>query len=146
MDIAMLGLVFLASVAVAGCVVMAFTAPIDGTLSLLTTGELARAWSKYAKFALFVASFTSGLRLREIESVPLIMQPAAGEMTIELRRCLIEVFKSIAGALSGASWTLLVFFGASLGFYLALRLYHSLKPIQHRPAHPTDRHAPAIQA
>lgn len=134
MNALVLVLIFLAAIAVAGCVVAAFSTSIDGVLLRLLSGEMAAAWSKYAKFALFVASFTGGLRLNEIQAL------AGGEAqaSMKLGQCLMEVYKTIAGTLGGASWTLLIFFGATLAAYLASYLYSSLKaaPRQQRVGEP----------
>lgn len=124
MDIAMLVLTFLATVAVAGGVVLAFSRPIDTVLSRLVPTELADAWSRCAKFAVFVASFTGGLRLKELAG----LVAAGGDTTIRAPQAFMEVMKTVSGGLGAASWALLAFFGGALAVYAACRVYESFRP------------------
>jgi hypothetical protein len=124
MDIAMLVLTFLAALAVAGGVVAAFSKPIDMVLSRLVPTELADAWSRCAKFAVFVASLTGGLRLTELAR----LVAAGGDTAVRAPQAFLEVMKSVTGGLTSASWSLLAFFGAALAVYAAGRVYETLRP------------------
>lgn len=120
METVILTAAFLASATVAAAVTAAFSGAIDGVLGRVLTGELSQAWSRCAKFAVFTASFTSGLRVKELsEFISVRMAPVGGG------EGLLEVFKSVAAALSAASWGLLVFFGTVLAVTAAKAAYRS---------------------
>jgi hypothetical protein len=138
----MLALVFLTAVVVSACVLMTFAMAMDAVLFRLISGEMAKAWSLYAKFAVFVASFVGGLRLQEIQAatVPVVVSgQQQASVNISASKCLVEVFKTIAGALSVASWTLFAFFGAALAAYVVLHVYNSLKS-EARQSRGTEQH------
>ncbi|TBR16915.1 hypothetical protein EPO15_18090 [bacterium] len=124
MDIAMLVLTFLAAVTLAGGVVLAFAKPIDAVLSRLVPSELADAWSRCAKFAIFVTSFTGGLRLKELGG----LVTSGNAATIDAPQALLEVMKTATGGLNAASLTLLAFFGGALTVYAGVRVYESVRP------------------
>lgn len=126
MNLSMLILVFLAAVAVAGCVTRIFAEPMDWALMRLINHEMAAAWSRFAKFAVFVASFTGGLRLNELQSLTTF---GSGQAPVNWSQGLLEVYKTISGGLTAASYTLLIFFGATLIAYAATQVYDYLKQV-----------------
>lgn len=141
MDIVMLTATFLAALGVSGGVVLAFSVPMDATLNRLLSSELAAGWSRAAKFAVFVAAFTGGLRLSELENV-LLVRYGGGGQPLRASQGLLEVFKSVSGSLTAASWAVLAFFAGALGVYGATRLYELLKPVAprfERPSIPAGR-------
>lgn len=117
-----LTLIFLAALAVAACVVMAFSPAIERMLGRLMPEEMSLAWAKYAKFGLFVAALMGGLRFRDMETI--INLGREGEL--EASRSLLEIFKAVAGTLAGGAWTLLLFFAATLAIYAGTRVYGNL--------------------
>lgn len=125
MDIAMLILTFLAALAVAGGVVLAFSNPIDAVLSRLVPTELADAWSRCAKFAIFVASFTGGLRLGELTR---LVAASAADAPVRAPQAFMEVIKTVSGGLGSASMAVLAFFGGALLVYAGCRVYESFRP------------------
>lgn len=132
-----LGLIFLAALAVSGCVVVAFSIPMDAVLHRILSGEMAAAWSKYTKFAVLVGSFSGGLRLSQIG-------PLAGSPTpITINQSMLEIFRTVIGSLEAASWTLLAFFGATLAAYAVMNVYAYLKESRYsRPPGDYSRHPP----
>ena len=143
MDIATLILVFLSAVILSGCVVMAFSAPIDGALNRLLSGEMAAAWTRYAKFAVLVASFTGGMRLKELEALAGLSLNPSSQAAINMSKCLMEVYKTILGTLGAASWTLLVFFGATLTAYAGMNAYETFKSQSQAPRFGDRQHGAA---
>lgn len=116
-----LGLIFLAAIVVSGCVVVAFSRPMDAVLQRVLSGEMAMAWSKYVKFAVLVASFSGGLRLNQIAALANPPPP------LTINQGLLEIFRTMVGSLEAASWTLLAFFGATLAAYAVMNVYATLK-------------------
>lgn len=115
--------------AVAGIVAVLVTAlfskSIDRVLAGLIAGEIASAWSLFIKFALFVATFTAGMPAGDQGkyigwSVPVVIPPVQGDGTM-------FVMKSVGGALLGASWFLLIFFGVTLTAGAGARLIMALR-------------------
>lgn len=119
MEIMALVLVFVTSVGVSGAIVYAFSGPLEGVIGRILQAELAWAWSKYARLALFPASLGGGLRLTELDAI--------ARSQIDATRSLLEVFKSAAGCLQTASWTFLAMFGAALAATLAGQAYGQLR-------------------
>lgn len=137
MDIATLIVAFLAALAVSGCVVLAFSSAINGVILRLISGEVAAAWARFVKFALFVASFAGGLRLHELETLSGLTSFSNGQSQINMGECLLEMYKTIAGGLIAASWALLAFFGTTLCVYAAMRLQGTSRPQE--PSRPIER-------
>lgn len=125
MDTGTLVWAYAAAAAVAGIATVAFSPAIDRVLYKLIPEEVAPSWSQFMKFALFVASFARGMPVldgaRFIDrSGPLVTPPVEGQG-------FVLVMKSVGGALAGASWTLLVFFGVTLTAFMAGRVWVALK-------------------
>lgn len=139
METVTLTLAFLSAATVSWCVVMAFSEPIDGVLGRLLAPEQARAWSRYAKFAVLAASFTGGMRFPELGA---LVAAGAGGPAPTVGQGMLEIFKTIAGALTAGSWVLLLFFAATLVLYAGGRAYDSFKA-QSAPRGGADRHGPA---
>jgi hypothetical protein len=142
MNIAMLIVVFLSAILVSAGVVVAFSVPIDGALSQVLSPEMASPWSRFVKFALFVASLTGGLRLHEITALSALGPSAAGNISVTLSECLIEVFKTVTGCLGMSAWTLLAFFCATLAAYAVVEGYEHYKS-ESKQARSNERHTGA---
>lgn len=125
METSSLVLSYSAAAIVAGVVTLAFSSAINRVLEKLIPKEVAPAWSQFVKFGLFVSAFAGGMPVtapgRFIErNGPAVVIPVEGTE-------LMMVMKSVAGALVAASWTLLIFFGVTLGAYGAGRLWAAVK-------------------
>ena len=125
MDTSSLVYSYAAAALVAGVVTLAFSPAINRVLNKLIPVEVAPAWSQFIKFALFVSSFVGGMPItapgRFIDrNGPAVTLPIEGEE-------ILMVMKSVSGALTAASWTLLIFFGVTLGAYGAGRFWAVLK-------------------
>jgi hypothetical protein len=127
MDAVMMSSAFLSALIISGSVVLLFSALIDGVLSRLVIREMAAAWTMFAKFALFVAALTGGLRLSDLESLLSSVQSKGAQIPLTSGKCLLEVFRAVSGALNGAVWMLLLIFGAALAFHLGGSLYSTVR-------------------
>jgi hypothetical protein len=123
MDTIMLSSVFLSTLVISGSVVLIFSPLIDGVLFRLITGEMAAAWSLFAKFALLVAALTGGLRLSDIGSLISAAQGGGAPASLSSGKILLEVFRAVLGTLNGSVWMLLLIFGAGLVCTVAQKLY-----------------------
>ena len=125
MDTSSLVYSYSAAALVAGAVTLAFSSPINRVLHKLIPDEVAPAWSQFIKFALFVSSFVGGMPVAEPgrfidRNGPAVTLPVEGAQ-------ILMVMKSVSGALTAASWTLLIFFGVTLSAYGAKRFSSALK-------------------
>jgi hypothetical protein len=128
MDTITLALTFMTSVAVAGCVVAVFSKTINDLLSRLLIPVMADAWSLYAKFAIFTASFAGGMHVHELLGAATEMSYSGSQPTFSAHRALLEIFRSMIDALQGASWALMACFAAAFGASVAIELYRTFKP------------------
>lgn len=125
MDTSSLVYSYSAAALVAGVITLAFSPAINRVLNKLIPDAVAPAWSQFIKFALFVASFVGGMPVADPgrfidRNGPAVTLPVEGTE-------LLMVMKSVSGALTAASWTLLIFFSVTLCAYGAGRLWAVLK-------------------
>jgi hypothetical protein len=150
MDSLILACSFGAALALAACVVLLFSRSIDEVLTPVIPAEAAAAWSRCVKFVLFTATMVGGLRLSDLANV-LLQRTPSGESSLTAGQGLLEVYRTIAGALVTASATSLSFFAATLALDAAGRAYRSYRaaaekeaskprPVE-RPAVGAERHA-----
>jgi hypothetical protein len=137
MDTSSLVFSYAAAAFVAGAVTLAFSATINRVLKKLIPDEVASAWSQFIKFALFVSSFVGGMPVAAPghfidRNSPAVTLPIEGAE-------LLMVMKSVSGALTAASWTLLLFFGVTLSAYGAKRLMAVLKERREAEAKAIER-------
>jgi hypothetical protein len=109
---------FAVGVLVSAAVVHVFAAAIDEAISRALPGELGGIWTRFAKFALFVASIASGLRIGQ----PVGTGAQGGGMEAG-GHIASGVVRTVIGCLQGAAWMLLVVFGAALAIHAGRRLY-----------------------
>jgi hypothetical protein len=123
MDSMVLAFSFAAAIAIAACVLLFFSGSIDEALARVLPAEMLQAWRRYVKFALFVVTFTGGMRLSEFAQFLTMRAPSGPPLTAA--QGLLEVFKSVAGSLLAATATLLIIFAATLAIDTARRVYQS---------------------
>jgi hypothetical protein len=136
MDAPVLMLAYAAAFAVAALLTLGFAGSINRTLRTLIPEELAPAWSLFIKFALFVFAFAGGMPNRDTGAyvgfpTPAVALPVQGEG-------LALIMKSIGGALMSGTWTLLVFFSATLTAHMAGRVWVALKERREAEAKEAD--------
>ena len=132
MELPIIVLAYAASATVAVLTTAVFSRPIDRVLFKLISDEMASAWSLFIKFALFCATFTSGMPPSDQAkfvgfNTPIVVPPIPGDGTM-------FVMRSVGGALMGASWFLLVFFGVTLTAYAGGRFYSAVREKKEREA------------
>lgn len=138
MEIQVLTLAYTAAALVALAVTAAFSPSIESMLFRVLPGEVSEPWTRFLKFAVFVAAFSGG-KPSEVaglidRSMPNAPPPGAAEgLTI--------IISSAIGALMAAAWVLLGLFtiasvilltGRAYGAYRA-RPVKRLEPDEPRP-------------
>ncbi|MBN2372127.1 MAG: hypothetical protein JXO72_16750 [Vicinamibacteria bacterium] len=121
MFLALLGVTFLIAVATSVCVVLLFDKPIGQILARLVSAELAGAWQRYLKFAIFVVGVSSGVRVWALEKYITPHAKNAEIVALNANRWTLEVYRTIIESLQGVAWMLLVFFLFALVAYVILR-------------------------
>lgn len=120
MFITLLVVTFVISLATATLVASIFSKPINSILERLVSKELAPTWRRYIVFTIFVVGISGGVRVWDIERY---ITPDADGRIIELNadRWVIEIYKTVIGALQSVAWMLLVFFLFALVAYVVVR-------------------------
>ncbi|HTX18500.1 MAG TPA: hypothetical protein VMG34_07555 [Bacteroidota bacterium] len=99
-------------VALSVCYLIAriFRKPVQKILERLVGEEIYTAWSNYLIFAVYVVGISSGVRLWDLGKYIEPGSAGAPPMQLNADRWVLEVYRTIVGALEGDAWMLLVFF------------------------------------
>ncbi|TVL97300.1 MAG: hypothetical protein CV087_22520 [Candidatus Brocadia sp. WS118] len=120
MFITLLVVTFLIAAAASAVIALLFSRPINKILSRLVSDELAPMWRRYVLFAIYVVGISGGVRVWDIERY--ITPDREGQiLALNSDRWVIEIYKTIIGALQSAAWMLLIFFLFALLAYVIVR-------------------------
>lgn len=130
MFLSLLVVTFLIAFVVCYIVTRFFAKPIDGILERIVADDIAFAWTKYLKFAIYVVGISGGVRIHYLES---FLRPPSENFTppeLTLNRWVLEIYRTVIESLQSIAWMLLVFFIFALIAYVivkAFELNHSRK-------------------
>jgi len=140
MFFALLIVTFLVALLVSFLVARAFENPIKTILDRIVGAEMAAAWTKYMKFAIYVVGISGGVRIYELEKYLNVENtevvtfsgatPAAKavyELTLTPERWVLEIYRTIIETLQALAWMMLVFFLFALVAYVIVRIWGSKK-------------------
>lgn len=121
MFISLLVVMFAVALATAAVVARLFDRPVGAILTRLIADEIGVAWLRYIKFALYVVGVSWGVRVWTLEQ--LIAPEVRGQPRIVLdgNRWVLEVYRTVLGALQATAWVLLLFFLVALVAYVIVR-------------------------
>ncbi len=112
-------------------VTRAFDKPITTILERIVGGEIANAWAKYMKFAIYVVGISGGVRIYELERY--LPQPESYtpdgkplpsyQLTLTPERWVLEIYRTIIETLQALAWMLLLFFLFALIAYVIVRIW-----------------------
>lgn len=126
MFIALLAVTFVIAAIVATIVALLFSTPVNRVLARLVSEELAPVWRRYILFAIYVVGISGGVRVWEIEKY--VTPDKDGRLLVlTSSRWVVEIYKTIMGALQGVAWMLLVFFLFALLAYVVVRGFEMRK-------------------
>lgn len=132
MFITLLIVTFLIAIGVAGGVARFFATPIQRILGHIVAEDITYAWSKYIWFAILVVGISSGVRIWELERYITPLDPSPMDvLVLTTDRWVLEIYRTIIGALQGIAWLLLVFFAFALIAYVIVRVGEGRA--RHRP-------------
>lgn len=128
----LLAVTFLIAVATSTVTAWLFAPAIRKILTRLVSDELASSWQRYILFAIYVVGISGGVRVWDLEKY---ITPDKEGQSIALNsdRWLIEVYKTIIGALQSVAWMLLVFFLFALIAYVVVRGFELKRTPQQTP-------------
>jgi hypothetical protein len=116
-------------VAAGTCTVAAllFAKPVNKILARLVSVELAPTWQRYILFAIYVVGISGGTRVWELERY---INPDKDGKVLALNpdRWVIEIYKTVLGALQSVAWMLLIFFLFALLAYVVVRGFEMRRP------------------
>ena len=120
MFLELLLITFLIAAVTATLVALLFSRPINKLLGRLVSEQLAPIWQRYILFAIYVVGISGGVSVRGIEKY--ITPDKEGKLLVlNADRWIIEIYKSVIGALQSVAWMLLIFFLFALVAYVVLR-------------------------
>ena len=135
MFFALLIVTLLVATLVAWLVARAFDKPITTILERIVGPDMAAAWAKYMKFAIYVVGISGGVRIYELERYlpqPETKLPNGGvdagyQLTLTPERWVLEVYRTIIETMQAVAWMLLIFFLFALIAYVIVRIWGGRK-------------------
>lgn len=133
MFITLLAVTFGIALAVAAAVARFFARPIERILGRIIADDVSSAWATYLRFAIFVVGVSSGVRVWELERYITPHRPDVPEaLVLTTERWVLELYRTVIGALQGVAWLLLAFFVVALVAYVIIRLGEARRPADGR--------------
>lgn len=123
MFLSLLGITFIVSLAVCFVVVKLFARPIDGILERIVAEDIAYAWTKYLKFAIYVVGISGGVRIHYLENFLREKTEHFTPPVLSAERWVLEIYRTIIESLQSIAWMLLVFFIFALIAYVIVRAF-----------------------
>jgi hypothetical protein len=122
MIITLLTITFVVAFAVASIVAFVFNRPIDGILKRVVPADIAYAWVRYLRFAIYVVGLGGGVRVWDFEKYLIQQEPYNAIVPLTGERWMLEIYQTIIGALQSAAMVLLVFFVFALIAVVIVRI------------------------
>lgn len=121
---------FVIAAAASTAVALLFARPVNKILARLVSETLAPIWQRYILFAIYIVGISGGVRLWDLERY--ITPDKEGKLLVlNSDRWLLEVYKTIMGALQSVAWMLLIFFLFALVAYVVVRGFEARRPTDH---------------
>ncbi len=121
MFVTLLLVTFAVAVASSFTVVKIFDRSINTILSRIVADEIASAWAKYLKFAIYVVGVSGGVRIWELEKYITPHGAEAEAIVLTGSRWTLEIYRTIIETLQSVAWMLLIFFLFALIAYVIAR-------------------------
>ena len=129
MFLTLLLVTFLISIVVSFIVVMLFRRPTDKILKRIIADDISDAWVRYITFGLYVVGISAGVRIYDLERyITKPYGPGSEIISLTMERWVLEVYRTIIGALQGLAGVLLLFFIVALIAFVIVRIFEMRKP------------------
>ena len=122
MFITLLVVTFVIAALTCACVAALFDRPATTLLDRIFVDDLAPAWRRYLKFAMFVVGISGGVRIWELEKYISPHSAQGDPLVLNLDRWVLEVYRTHIGTLQSTALLLLAFFAVFLVAYGLTRL------------------------
>jgi len=123
MVITLLITTFIVAFAVASIVAFVFNKPIDGILKRVVPADIAYAWVRYLRFAIYVVGLGGGVRVWDFEKYLIQQEPYDAIVPLTGERWMLEIYATIIGTLQSVAMVLLVFFVFALIAVVIVRIF-----------------------
>lgn len=131
MFLALLVITLITATAVSFITARVFYGSITGILQRIVEADIARAWSRYLIFAIYVVGISGGVRIYELERYIIPDLTTTGRqtepLTLTTDRWILEIYRTIIQSLQAIAWMLLVFFVFALIAYVIIRIFEARK-------------------
>ena len=121
MFITMLIITFLVAALTSLVVVTIFSKPVTNILGRIVPEEISLGWLKYVKFAIYVVGISGGVRVGSLEKYINAGEDNVAPLVLTGERWVLELYRTVIGALQSISWMLLVFSVFTLIAYVIVR-------------------------
>ncbi|WP_064608021.1 hypothetical protein [Photobacterium sp. J15] len=133
MFLSLLGVTFCVSLFVCFIVSRLFEKPLDGILERIVADDIAYAWTKYLKFAIYVVGISGGVRIYYLENFLRAPTEDFAPPVLNTDRWVLEIYRTVIESLQSIAWMLLIFFIFALIAYVIVRVFElrtgkSVKP------------------
>ena len=125
MFVTLLIVVFVVAVLVSTIVILVFDNPIKKLLGQTVSDDLASAWTRYLKLAIYVVGISGGVRVWQLERYISKRTPTDEILQLNRERWIVEIYGTVIGTLQSTVWLLLVFFVFALIAYVLMRALES---------------------
>ncbi len=106
-----------------------FAAPISSILDRIIADNIAAAWEKYLRFAIYVVGISGGVRIRYLERYITAGYKQENPIELTSERWILELYRTVIEALQSIAWMLLVFFVFALIAYVIIKIFESRRPV-----------------
>ena len=131
MFVTLLLVTFAVALGVSALLAVVFSGSLERILQRIVGPDISSSWLKYMKFAILVVGVSGGVRIFELERyiTPQGVGCKDGQiLQLSTDRWILELYRTIIGALQDIAWMLLVFFVVALIAYVIVRLAEMRRP------------------
>lgn len=114
MFLTLLLVTFVIAVSTSVIVAWLFDKPVTAILRRIIAEEIATAWVRYIKFAIYVVGISGGVRVWELERYITPRTKDEAVLVLNSDRWVLEIYRTIIGTLQSVAWMLLLFFAVAL--------------------------------
>lgn len=123
MFLALLLVTLVTAVIVSFGAVRLFEGSINAILARIVADDIAYAWARFLRFAIYVVGISGGVRIYQLEEYVRVPVGDYIPPVLSADRWVLEVYRTVIEALQAIAWMLLVFFVFALIAYVIVRAY-----------------------
>jgi len=121
MFITLLVVNFIVAFVVSLIIAQIFRTPITKILQRLVAEDIYTAWSKYITFAIYVVGISGGVRVWDLERYITPDRESGKILELTQDRWVLELYRTVIGAMQSTAWMLLMFFIFALIAYVIVK-------------------------